>query len=175
MRGLAVQLGVPVMTIYNYVPNKRALFDLITDHLLRPIEVPPPAAGSWGVRMRLLQRATRAAVARHTGVRLISGVGQSTEAARLADGALAILADGGFGPADANVAFSTLFTFMLGQLEIDAAAGSLADPGDGLGPFNSSSTQRDEVFEFAFDVLIDGLEARLHPTRSEPPHQSYDV
>ena len=43
----------------------------------------------------------------------------------------------------------------------DAMVTSLPDAQDGPGPINSSSTKRDELFEFAFDVMIDGLEARL--------------
>ena len=165
MRGLAAKLGVPVMTIYNYVPNKRALFDLISDHLLRPVEVPPRDAGSWDVRMRILQRATRAAVARHTGVRLSSGAIHSAEAARLAQGAMSILADGGFTPTQAERAFSTLFTFMLGQMEVDAAATRLADHATDPSPFGRTSAEGDDLFEFSFDVLIDGLQARLHPRK----------
>ena len=157
MRGLATELGVPVMTIYNYVPNKNALFDLISDHLLRPISIPPPEAGSWEERMRDLQRATRAAVGRHIGLRFGSGVGQSAEAARLAEGAMAILTDAGFDPEQADLAFATLFTFMLGQIELDAIMNSADAEEDTIAP----SVQRDEIFEFAFDVMLEGLARRL--------------
>ena len=157
MRGLAAELGVPVMTIYNYVPNKNALFDLITDHLLRPIPIPPPEAGSWEERMRDLQRATRAAVGRHIGLRFATGVGQSAEAARLADGAMSILADGGIDPAQADLAFATLFTFMLGQIELDAIMNTAAGDEQSI----TASMQRDETFEFALDVMFDGLTRRL--------------
>ncbi len=40
MRSLAHELGVPVMTIYNYVASKEALNELIVDHALRLVEVP---------------------------------------------------------------------------------------------------------------------------------------
>jgi AcrR family transcriptional regulator len=157
MRGLATELGVPVMTIYNYVPNKNALFDLISDHLLRPISIPPPEVGSWEARMRDLQRATRAAVGRHIGLRFGSGVGQSAEAARLAEGAMAILTESGFDPEQADLAFATLFTFMLGQIELDAIMNSADAEEDTIAP----SVQRDEIFEFAFDVMLEGLARRL--------------
>ena len=164
MRGLAAELGVPVMTVYNYVPNKRALFDLMSDHLLRPIEVPPPEVGTWDVRMRQLQREARSAVTRHPGLRLTAGIGQSAEAARLADGVMSILADGGFTPKAAELAFTTVFTFMLGQIELDAMASSLAGEAAALGPVDSRSARRDDLFEFAFDVILDGLNARLRPS-----------
>ena len=40
MRTLAQELGVPVMTIYNYVANKDALYELVLNHVLRSIRVP---------------------------------------------------------------------------------------------------------------------------------------
>jgi AcrR family transcriptional regulator len=159
MRGLASELGVPVMTIYNYVPNKSALFDLISDHLLRPIAIPHAAAGSWDERMRALQRSTRSAVGRHIGLRFGTGVGQSAEAARLADGAMSILADGGFTPEQAELAFAVLFTFMLGQIELDALMNTSAGPdAESVIP----SAERDSAFEFAFDVMLEGLTRRFH-------------
>ena len=158
MRGLAAELGVPVMTIYNYVPNKSALFDLISDHLLGPIPIPPPEAGSWDERMRALQRASRSAVSRHIGLRFGTGVGQSSEAARLAEGTMAILADGGFTPEQADLAFAVLFTFMLGQIELDALMNTTSGAGgDSIIP----SAERDATFELAFDVMLDGLARRF--------------
>ena len=48
MRSLANELGVPVMTIYNYVASKEALNELVVDHALRPVSVPPPEAQDPG-------------------------------------------------------------------------------------------------------------------------------
>ena len=157
MRGLAAELGVPVMTIYNYVPNKSALFDLISDYLLRPIPIPPADSGTWDQRMRALQRSTRSAVGRHIGLRFGTGVGQSTEAARLADGAMAILTEGGFTPEQAELAFAVVFTFMLGQIELDALMNTSGTDGESIIP----SAERDATFEFAFDVMLEGLSRRL--------------
>ena len=157
MRGLAAELGVPVMTIYNYVANKNALFDLISDYLLRPIPIPAPDSGSWEERMRVLQRSTRSAVGRHIGLRFGTGVGQSAEAARLADGAMAILADGGFTPEQADLAFAVVFTFMLGQIELDALMNTVGPDAESIIP----SAERDATFEFAFDVMLEGLARRL--------------
>jgi AcrR family transcriptional regulator len=165
MRGLATELGVPVMTIYNYVANKNALFDLISDYLLRPIPIPPPDSGSWDERMRALQRSTRSAVGRHIGLRFGTGVGQSTEAARLAEGAMAILADGGFTPEQADLAFAVVFTFMLGQIELDALMNTGGSAGDSIIP----SAERDATFEFAFDVMLEGLTRRFASERGPAP------
>jgi AcrR family transcriptional regulator len=167
MRGLANELGVPVMTLYGYVPNKRALFDLIADHVLRPISVPPEHVGTWDDRMRTLQRDTREAVGRHMGLRSGNAIGHSSEAARLADGVMAILADGGFQPDDAELAFATLFTFMLGQIELDAILSSVTTTDDELATI-APSLDRDETFEFAFDVILAGLTDRLRSRRRTP-------
>lgn len=160
MRALAEELGVGVMTIYNYVESKNALFDLISDHLLRPIVIPSAETGSWEERMRVLQRNTRAAVGRHVGLGFRGGVGQSTEAARLVDGVMEILSAGGFDSEQADFAFATLFTFMLGQIELDAlmSAGGNDDAGS-----ITPARNRDELFEFGFDVVLDGLKRRLKP------------
>jgi AcrR family transcriptional regulator len=157
MRGLAAALDVPVMTIYNYVPNKSALFDLISDYLLRPIPIPSADSGPWDERMRALQRSTRSAVGRHIGLRFGTGVGQSTEAARLADGAMAILLDGGFTREQADLAFAVVFTFMLGQIELDALMNASGADGESIIP----SAERDAAFEFAFDVMLEGLSRRF--------------
>ncbi len=98
MRALAGQLGVPVMTLYNYVASKDALHVLVLDHVLRPVRVPPPDAGPWDERIRQLERDARRAMAKHPGLSLMRQGLESSEAARLADGVLSILADGGFSP-----------------------------------------------------------------------------
>jgi AcrR family transcriptional regulator len=167
MRALAAELGVPVMTIYNYVPNKAALLELVQNHMLRPVRVPPPEVGSWEERMRVLQRDARAAVAPQIGVRFGSGFGSSAEAARLADGVMTILADGGFAPDEAALAFATLFTFMLGQIELDAMANT-TKPGPGMALMANARPPRfqpDDVFEFAFDVVLEGLKAKRRQRR----------
>jgi AcrR family transcriptional regulator len=166
MRQLAAELGVPVMTLYGYVPNKRALFDLIADHVLRPVSVPAGDGNAWEERMWTLQRATRDAVGRHVGLQSGHTIGQSSEAARLADGVMAILADGGFDREEAELAFATLFTFMLGQIELDAI---LRSTGADDEPVTiAPSLDRDEAFEFGFDAIVAGLKARrtsLSPRR----------
>lgn len=148
------------MTLYKYVPNKEALLDLISDHMLRQVEVPPPGAGDWDDRMRLLQRETRAAVA-SIGFRFGGGMRQSPEAARLAAGAMAILSDGGFDDDTAEQAFAMLLTFMLGQFELDALVGS----GNAVDNWIRPAVDRDAQFEFALDAMLDGLRVRLAQSR----------
>jgi AcrR family transcriptional regulator len=42
MRALARSLGVPPMTIYNYVASKEALHRLVVNHVLGQIRIPGP-------------------------------------------------------------------------------------------------------------------------------------
>jgi AcrR family transcriptional regulator len=102
MRDLASQLGVPVMTLYNYVASKGALHVLVLDHVLQPVRVPGPDAGPWDERIRQLERDARRAMAKHPGLSLMRHGLESAEAARLTNGVLSILAEGGFSADDAR-------------------------------------------------------------------------
>jgi AcrR family transcriptional regulator len=68
MRGLADELGVPVMTIYNDVANKDALHELVMDSVLARVKGPGPDDGTWEERLRLLEREARTALAHLPGV-----------------------------------------------------------------------------------------------------------
>jgi AcrR family transcriptional regulator len=166
MRSLAAHLGVPVMTIYNYVPNKAALNELVQNRILAGVEVPSREVGTWVERMRRLQRDARAAVADRTNGGFVSGLASSTESSRLADGVRDILVDAGFVADEIGFAFTTLFTFMLGQFEVDALAADAARQGGSvLMPTDVHRPASEEAFEYAFDVVLAGLEAKLGERR----------
>jgi AcrR family transcriptional regulator len=169
MRLLANELGVPVMTIYNYVPSKEALNELVVDYVLRPVEVPPPDAGSWDERVRRLEHDARRAMRQHPGLSFSRHGGSSHEAMRLADGVMSILDSGGFTQAEAAIAFATLYTFMLGQIELDVLADSLG--GKSEATFEGATTvvhlSRDELFEIGFDTVIAGIKVKMGQPASE--------
>lgn len=168
MRSIATELGVPVMTIYNYVASKEELAELVVDHVLCRVELPPAKAGTWEYRMRLLQRSARDAMRQHPGLSFSRHGSSSRQAMRLAEEAMTILRDGGFGPKAATKAFATLFTFMLGQIELDV----LADSADGKGEatFNGMTAgahlSRDEFFEFGLDAVIAGITSKTKTSKS---------
>jgi AcrR family transcriptional regulator len=164
MRALARELGVPPMTIYNYVPSKEALHDLVVNHILREIRIPGVELGTWEERLRQLLRDARGVFAEHPGVSSQLGDGGATEAVRLAEGVLDILRDGGFSPEAAVLCFTTLFTFMTGQIDLDAMAAAIVSrtPMETLdGVTRSTRFSRDQLFEFGFDAVIEGLKAKL--------------
>lgn len=164
MRELAKELGVSVMTLYNYVANKEELNTLAIDFVLRNVEIPPPDSGDWRHRMRRLMIDARAAMARHRGVSLRNGP-RSAEAARLAEGVLDILATSGYADDDAARAFTLLYTFMLGQVQVDA----FSDPNHGAGEptlqtvTDQTDATTDRLFEFGFEAVLAGLEVMLGP------------
>lgn len=169
MRSLANELGVPVMTIYNYVASKEELAELVVDHVLCHVEIPPATAGTWDDRMRLLQRAARGAMRQHPGLSFSRHGSSSREAMRLAEGAMTILRDGRFRPDTATMAFATLFTFMLGQIELDV----LADSADGNGEVTfegmtaGANLSRDEFFEIGLDTVIAGIKAKVKTSKRQ--------
>jgi AcrR family transcriptional regulator len=163
MRALALELNVPVTTLYNYVPNKDALITLITDYVLRPVQIPAREQGTWEERLKQLERDARAAMAKYPGLSLDRRGVESAEGARLAEGVLSILTDAGLDSTDAALAFATLFTFMLGQIDLDLdvgeAGGAAAMVFGSVGA--ATNLSRDELFEFGFDAVIAGLRAKL--------------
>jgi AcrR family transcriptional regulator len=166
MRALAQDLGLPVMTIYNYVANKEALYELVINHVLRQVRIPLPEEGSWEERLRQLERDSRRAVNRCPGVSFDRRGGGAAEATRLADGAMSILASAGFDSTAAALAFATLFTFLLGQIELDATDLAELSATDIEEVTRETQLSRDEVFEFGLDAVIEGLKAMLPQRRS---------
>jgi len=164
MRTLAQELGVPVMTLYNYVTNKDGLDELVVNHLLRSVEIPSPEAGSWEERLRQLERDARRAMKDYPGISFDPRGGRATEAVRLIEGVMSILDSAGFDESGAAFAFATLFTFMLGQIEVDA----LHAAEDALEHVTKSAQlSQDDLFEFGFQAVIEGLKVLL-PSRRPP-------
>jgi AcrR family transcriptional regulator len=161
MRALAAELGVPVMTIYNYVPNKEVLYDLVSSSVLCGVRVPGPDEGTWEERLKQLERDARRALADFPGVSLDRG--DSDEGARLAEGVMSILASAGFGARESALAFAALFTFMIGQLDVDVEIADAGGPAAAavLGAASVTGMTPDEIYEFGFDAVIEGLKAKL--------------
>ena len=162
MRALAHELGVPVMTIYNYVPNKDALYQLVFDAVLGGVRIPAPEDGTWEERLKQLERDARSALSRFPGLSIDRR--ESAEGTRLADGVLSILASAGFTPTEAALAFAALFTFMVGQIDIDLDVAGGGGPAAAAVQSAAEATNQspDDIFEFAFDAVIEGLKVKLH-------------
>jgi AcrR family transcriptional regulator len=164
MRALARELEVPPMTIYHYVTSKESLHGLVVDHILHEIAVPEADDAIWEERLKRLLTDARRVFADHPGVSSRLGDPGTAQGTRLAEGVLAILGDGGFASDAAVVCFATLFTFMTGQIDLDAMADAIVStaPTTTLeGVTRSTRFSRDELFELGFDAVIQGLKQTL--------------
>ena len=164
MRALARELGVPPMTIYHYAPSREYLHTLVVDDILSEIRVPGSDEGNWEERLRMLLHDARRMFSEHPGVSAHFGDGGSDEGTRLANGVLTILADGGFSPEGAVVCFATLFTFMTGQIDLDAMSHFVTHgvPTATLDNVTrSAGFSREELFELGYDAIMEGLKRTL--------------
>ncbi|MFG2625818.1 TetR/AcrR family transcriptional regulator [Streptomyces sp. NPDC048473] len=74
MRKVAAELGCGTMSLYNYVPRKEDLYELMLDAVSAEYEFPEPS-GDWRADLVGLARQARAMMHRHTWVpRLMSPV-----------------------------------------------------------------------------------------------------
>jgi TetR/AcrR family transcriptional regulator, tetracycline repressor protein len=164
MRALARELNVPPMTIYHYAPSREYLHALVVDDILSGIRVPGPDEGNWEKRLRKLHFDARRVFAEHPGVSAHLGDGGSSEGARLADGVLTILGEGGFSPEAAVVSFATLFTFMTGQIDLDAMT-HFVEHGVSTATLDnvtrSGRFSREELFELGYDAVMEGLKRKF--------------
>ncbi len=164
MRALARELDVPPMTIYHYAPSREYLHALVVDDILSEIRVPGPDEGSWEDRLRKLHSDARRVFAAHPGVSAHLGDGGSGEGARLADGVLTLLDEGGFDSDAAVVCFATLFTFMTGQIDLDAMAHFV---GVGISTATldkvtqSARFSREDLFDLGYDAVMEGLKRKF--------------
>jgi TetR/AcrR family transcriptional regulator, tetracycline repressor protein len=164
MRALARELGVPPMTIYHYTASREHLHALVVDDILSEIRVPAPGEGTWEDHLRKLHSDARRVFAAHPGVSAHLGDGGSAEGVRLADGVLTILGEGGFDREAAVVCFATLFTFMTGQIDLDAMSHFVADGVSTATLDNVTSSarfSREELFELGYDAVMEGLKRKF--------------
>ena len=119
MRMLADELGVSAMAAYRHVPSKKALLVLIADSTMARVEVPPPSAGTWDMRLELLERAAFAELAKLADLwDLIPFDVVYPNRERLVNAVVGILLDAGFGPKRAALAHETLYGYVLGQMKM---------------------------------------------------------
>lgn len=65
MRRVAAALGAGTMSLYNYVPKKEHLFDLMVDQLAGEYELPDRPGTDWRAELTMLAQQLRAILARH--------------------------------------------------------------------------------------------------------------
>ncbi|TDB85394.1 TetR/AcrR family transcriptional regulator [Actinomadura sp. 7K534] len=65
MRRIAADLGTAAMSLYRYVSSRDDLVELMADHVLAEMDVPPRPSGDWRADLTLIAESTRAIWLRH--------------------------------------------------------------------------------------------------------------
>lgn len=132
MRRLGAELDVEAMSLYRHVSNKQAVLDGIAELLLLEIGGTPPELAWEDATRRFATGARRVAQAHPAAFSLIGLRPLNTVAAlQPIEGLLASLRRGGFGPAEAVVAYRLVMSFARGFALIELAGFTLAE-GTGL-------------------------------------------
>ncbi|MCX5379219.1 TetR/AcrR family transcriptional regulator [Streptomyces sp. NBC_00091] len=130
MRRVAAGIGAGTMSLYNYVPRKEDLYELMVDAVSGEYDLTPPS-GDWRGDLLALARQTRALMRRHPWLpRLLSPVyGFSPHALRYLEHSLACLepleVPGGEKLELIAAINGTVATFVAGELALAERARSL--------------------------------------------------
>ncbi len=149
MRRLGRELGVEAMSIYHYVPNKRALERLLVDRLLAPsADLPDGTTLDRLVSFtRALRRAllVRPALAALVADDLPSGLFESAAAGAIRSG----LIEGGFDSSASAWIFDAFVSYAVGHVSVEAATERVTADDD------------EAAFETGLRFLLAGLRDEL--------------
>jgi AcrR family transcriptional regulator len=181
MRGLATELGVAVMSLYNHVPGKAALLDGVAEQIMEGLELVDDPAADWQERARALVRAFRKVA--HDNPRSVTTVLtrkiDTTAGLRVVERALAIADAAGFDGVTSVRIMRALLAYAIGaQMRESGAAKMLEGPPVHVDPaeFPLVASLAAELlthdpetdFEFGLDLLISALE-NLERARRQGP------
>jgi TetR/AcrR family transcriptional regulator, tetracycline repressor protein len=187
MRKLATALRTGPATLYWHVRDKDELLALILDDTLRKIEI--PREGSWDQRLtNLLTDARTVLLGRPVLVQVVweAGWDIGPEALRVADAAIALIAESGLPDDQVADAYFALITFVLGFVLAESSTG--ANPGFGqpadeaeprspiddfanlarYGP-GTDTAGMDRRFTYGLTALIEAIDARAAGPPSAKP------
>jgi AcrR family transcriptional regulator len=115
MKALAEELGVTPMAAYRYVDNKQALIELVVGTVLS--RTVAPAEGTWDERLWALMWGGFEEMGRYPGLSDYLYHGTITEPGRrLLEHGVKLLEEGGMTTADARLAYSDIYAYMMGRL-----------------------------------------------------------
>jgi AcrR family transcriptional regulator len=186
MRGLAKELDVEAMSLYNHVANKGDLLDGMIELVFSEIQ-PPAAGGDWKAELRDRAVSTRAALLRHRwAVGEMEGrTGHGPSNMKVHDAVLGCLRAAGFSIEMTIHAMSVQDAYIYGfalqqtdmssqtaedfaaeaQRQMVAYADALADYPNLVevvgGYVAKAGYDYDREFLFGLDVILDGLERFL--------------
>lgn len=183
MRGLASQLGVEAMSLYNHVANKDDLLDGVVEVIASEIEEPDASAG-WRDATRQRALAAHTALLRHPWASVLWASRPNIGPARMRhlDGMLRGLREGGFAPGILDVGFHTLHNHIVGHAlqrssfpfeEADLPAMSARyldgfpeetypDLAAHIRHHIDTDDGEERSFEFGLDAILDALQRTQH-------------
>ena len=185
MRRVAREVGVEAMSLYHHVEDKEDLLDGICEHVMAGFDF-PEFAEDWAENCRRGARAWRRVLQAHPNVmRLFAeqrGPIRSIDSMRPMEYALKVLRSCGLSDRDTAQAFHVFGGYIQGfvMMELGSIAGgsdeahmkahaelAAALPEDfavlrACSPYFAECSA-DDQFEFGLDLLIRGLEAKVHP------------
>ena len=181
MRRLGKELGVEAMSLYNHVPNKAALLDGLIERVINEVEEPPQDA-PWDEQVRAMARSYRRLAHDHPHVVPLIAMRpfNTITALRPVERAFGIFRAAGFDEAEALHAFRTLAGFATGYT-LAETGGFFGEtiPADSTDIIEKNDLDPDTFphlthmlptiadcdhnaeFEFALDVIIEGLRTKL--------------
>jgi AcrR family transcriptional regulator len=171
MAALATELGCGLVTLYSLVPSRAALLDAVADTVIAGVQLTPAAAASWDERLTDLAGAIRDAAAARPQCAVLAATRpvRSATRLRLADRALTMLADAGFGSLERAAIMRVFGAYILGSALLDA--GNRADDDEPAARSQLMETEfsaakgsftvlslldSDTCFRLGLDVLVRG-------------------
>ncbi|WP_439679100.1 TetR/AcrR family transcriptional regulator C-terminal domain-containing protein [Embleya sp. MST-111070] len=123
MRGVAARVGVGVMSLYSYVPNKETLLELMIDRVAGDQPTPPAPTGAWTADLRAMAHAQRDLMLRHPWLPAALQEQQTLGPNTLAftEHALAVLEPAGFDGQGALEVFSLVTGFVASHVGYEVA------------------------------------------------------
>lgn len=187
MRRLADELGVGAGAVYWHVTNKEQLLQLVFDRVIGQLPMPKPNAKRWREQIKQAARDEREMMCRHPGIAQLSfgRIPLGPNAVRYTEWHLSILRSGGLTDRVAALAGDMLFLH-IGAFSYEESVGLAVPTGGDMSPHDFigelrayfaslpedrfpnlsqlagelTTGGRDVRFEFALDVLLDGLVAQ---------------
>lgn len=165
---LADELGVTTTALYHYVPSRPDLIRLLVDAAFDRVEPPPADIEGWDQRLHHFESSVRHELRKLPGLdfELAAGGGGNPlrpAMKRIYDMGIEILSETGADQLDVRLAFTTVFSYMAGQLMLDAQR-EYGDPKD-LGTIQeatgSPAFSSDDLFEWGFETVLAGLRLRF--------------
>jgi TetR/AcrR family tetracycline transcriptional repressor len=181
VRRIADEFGTGSATLYRHYTSREELLELLVDHVLGDVRLPPPGLG-WRVKVELLSGELRRVLMEHAN--LVPALATSPllgpNAMRGADNGLALLLEAGYAPELAVLAYRALLDYVLGTVFFDTSRVGRGGPTDRDNLDDEAAptlrahkeaitaTSSEVVFQFGLQALLDGIEQRFPSPR--PKH-----